>query len=87
MNHLGWDWIGVAVSIIALELVWVALVLRRQRCRRGAEPLGPKAFQRELKRICQLRHRKQQTVLDHGLHHDEKRSPLPKAPMLDVVTP
>ena len=51
MNHLGWDWIGVAVSIIALELVWVALVLRRQRRRRGAEPLGPEAFQRELKRI------------------------------------
>ena len=51
MDHLSWSLIGVAVSIIALELVWVALVLRRQRRRRGAEPLGPEAFQRELKRI------------------------------------
>ena len=51
MDHLSLSWIGVAVSIIALELVWVALVLRRQRRRRGAEPLGPEAFQRELKRI------------------------------------
>ena len=51
MDHLSLSLIGVAVSIIALELVWVALVLRRQRRRRGAEPLGPEAFQRELKRI------------------------------------
>ena len=51
MDHLSLSLIDVAVSIIALELVWVALVLRRQRRRRGAEPLGPEAFQRELKRI------------------------------------
>ena len=51
MDHLSLSLIGVAVSIIALELVWVALVLRRQRRRRGAEPLGPEAFQRELQRI------------------------------------
>ena len=41
----------VTSMLIALQVYWIGVVLRRNRLRRLGEPLSAPAFQREIERI------------------------------------
>ena len=52
------DWNSATVGLVAtgslfagLQLWWIGSLVRRNRRRRGAEPLSQKDFRRELERI------------------------------------
>ena len=52
------EWTSASISLLAftvllafLQLWWIASVLKRNRARRLAEPLSPRAFRAELERI------------------------------------
>ena len=41
----------ISLLLIALQLGWIGVMLRRNRLRKLGEPLSASAFQRELERI------------------------------------
>ena len=43
----------ISSLLIALQVCWIGMVLRRNHLRRLGEPLSAMAFQRELERIFQ----------------------------------